>query len=341
MSEQNLTTQQQNRSLSPREQEVRSLLVDRQKQIKSLLQDETKASRFLAGAWVVANSQSLQKCTPDSIVQALVGLAMSDLNIDPALGQAYLVPYWSKEGSKAQLQIGYKGMIQLAFRAGFMIKAEPVFTCDKFTWESHGFDDIIEFKPNLDERHEEDSRWCVDNLRGIYVIARHADTRDEFSLFINKNVIEKLRLLSANQKATQYTKPEDKKLLDAGLPVGIWADWYVEMAKAKAIKKLIKTLPIGDARLHVAVAADDRAESGMTIDYVKTADSGIVTANPSVEYHEVVDAKTDYSDVPTLEALKAIKPNKLDKPAWKARFDELSAAPEDGEPGNAADSEVW
>jgi recombination protein RecT len=268
---------QQNRSQNnqqvARTEQLKPILYAAQRQIKSLLQDdEVKAKKFLAAALVVASNPALNKCSPDSIVQALIGVAMSDLNIDTNIGHCYLVPY----GDKVQLQIGYKGFIQLLFRAGWMVKPFPVYQCDTFSMDFDGWNNRVAFIPNIDERDEGDKDWVYQNLRGVYVVARHADTKDEYSAFVNKTVIEKLRLNSPNQRASQWTKPEDKKRLDAGLPIGVWADWYVEMAQSKAIKKLAKILPIGDNRANAAISADDKNEMGKAVDYAATADNGVV-----------------------------------------------------------------
>lgn len=63
---------------------------------------------------VVRNSFALQKCTPESIMSAAVIAATLNLPIDPALGQAAIVPY----KTTANFQIMYKGMIQLCIRSG-------------------------------------------------------------------------------------------------------------------------------------------------------------------------------------------------------------------------------
>jgi recombination protein RecT len=280
--------QQQNRSQNnqqiARVDQIKPLLLAAQRQITSLLQDEVKAKKFMAASLVVASNPALNKCSPDSIVQALIGVAMSDLNIDTNIGHCYLVPY----GDKVQLQIGYKGFIQLLFRAGWMVKPFPVYQCDTFSMDFDGWNNRVEFIPNIDERDEGDKDWVYHNLRGVYVVARHADTKDEYSAFVNKTVIEKLRLNSPNQRASQWTKPEDKKRLDAGLPIGVWADWYVEMAQSKAIKKLAKILPIGDNRANAAISADDKNEMGKTVDYAATADNGVVI--------EMTPSETTYGD---------------------------------------------
>ena len=62
---------------------------------------------------VVRNSQALQKCAPDSIMSAAMVAATMNLPIDPALGQAAIVPY----GNKAVFQIMYKGITQLCIRS--------------------------------------------------------------------------------------------------------------------------------------------------------------------------------------------------------------------------------
>lgn len=241
-----------------RQDQIKPFLLGAQKQITSLLQDEAKAKKFLAASLVVASDKALNQCSPDSIVQALVGIAMSDLNVDKNIGHAYLVPY----GGACQLQIGYRGYIQLLHRAGWAVKAFPVYLCDRFEMSFDGWDNNISFVPAIDERDEGDKDWVINNLRGVYVVARHADTKDEYSTFVSKAVIEKLRRTSPMQKSAQ--------------PVGTWKDWYGEMAMAKAIKKLAKILPIGDARVHTTIAADDKSEIGARIDFQKTASEGVV-----------------------------------------------------------------
>ena len=262
-----------------KQEQLKPFLLASQRQITSLLQDDAKAKRFMAASLVVASTPSLNKCNPESIVQALIGVAMSDLNIDSNIGHCYLVPY----GDSVQLQIGYKGFIQLLYRAGWLVKAFPVYTVDDFSIEFDGWDNKVQFSPNIDGRDEGDKDWVFNNLRGIYVVSRNAETKDEYSLFVNKSVIEKLRLNSPNQKITNWTKDPDKKLLEAGKPVGIWRDWYVEMAQAKAIKKIAKTLPIGDARASQAIAADDKAEQGKKVDYKQSAESGLVIESTVVD----------------------------------------------------------
>lgn len=62
----------------------------------------------------VANNNTLQECTPQSIISSALRAASLRLSCDPATGQAHLVPF----KGKATLIIGYKGLIDMAIRTG-------------------------------------------------------------------------------------------------------------------------------------------------------------------------------------------------------------------------------
>jgi len=116
--------------------------------IKNTLQDPDRAKRFVASiSSAVAVNPQLQECSAGSILAgALLGESLN-LSPSPQLGQFYLVPYkvqlkdsngnklWATDDkgnklkdergkwipiteSRAQFQVGYRGMIQLALRTG-------------------------------------------------------------------------------------------------------------------------------------------------------------------------------------------------------------------------------
>lgn len=245
--------------LQIREQQIKQFLLASQNQINSLLADKDRAKKFLAASLMVASNQALIRCTPESIVNALVAVAQLDLNPDTNIGHVYIVPY----KDSAQLQIGYKGFIQLLFRAGWLIKAFPVYNCDQFSYKFTGWVNEVNFTPMIGERQEDNNNWVYENMRGVYVVARHSVTNDEYSDFFSKNIIEKIRMRSQNQK-----KPNQ--------PEHIWFDWYAEMAKKTGIKKLAKVLPLGDERALLGIAYDDRAEMRKAVNYQESASSGVL-----------------------------------------------------------------
>lgn len=246
-----------------RAEQIKPALVSINKQVQSLYNgDKERANKMIAAALVIGCDPALRNCSPESIGQAVIGVAMMDLSIDKTMGHCYLVPY----GNGIQLQVGYKGMIQLLFRAGWAIKSFPVYECDEFDIgeiDYLGNTTSFKFKQNIDDRNEGDKDWVYQNLRGVYVVAQHADTKDVYSTFVAKQSIEKLRKVSPNQKNSQF-------------PTGIWKDWYESMAIAKAVKVLAKRLPIGDSRAAIALAIDDKTDIGAAVNYGKTADTGMV-----------------------------------------------------------------
>lgn len=73
------------------------------------------ASAFMSGVVSVVNgNKQLQECDPNTILGAAVVAATLKLPVNAQLGQAHIVPY----GGKAQFQIGWKGLVQLAMRTG-------------------------------------------------------------------------------------------------------------------------------------------------------------------------------------------------------------------------------
>lgn len=95
-------------------------------ELKGMLSKDKVQQIFLdmlgkrAGAFVnsvtniTRNSYALQKCDPQTIISSAIDAASLNLAVDPGLGFAAIVPY----GTKAQFQIMYKGITQLAIRSG-------------------------------------------------------------------------------------------------------------------------------------------------------------------------------------------------------------------------------
>lgn len=74
-----------------------------------------KAPGFISSVLSIVNSSSsLSKAEPKTVLNAAATAAALDLPINPSLGYAWIVPY----KGKAQFQIGWKGLVQLAIRTG-------------------------------------------------------------------------------------------------------------------------------------------------------------------------------------------------------------------------------
>jgi recombination protein RecT len=84
----------------------------------------------------------LQNCHPEQVAMTALKAAVLKLPVIKNLGFAYIVPYKSGDKFTPQLQIGYKGLIQLAIRTNQyrVIHADLVYegeykTCNKLTGE--------------------------------------------------------------------------------------------------------------------------------------------------------------------------------------------------------------
>ena len=95
-------------------------------QLKGVLNNETMKKNFEnilkenAGAFMASiielyqSDTMLQKCDPNKVVLEALKAATLKLPINRALGFAYLIVY----GTTPTMQLGYKGIVQLAQRSG-------------------------------------------------------------------------------------------------------------------------------------------------------------------------------------------------------------------------------
>ena len=63
---------------------------------------------------IVNGNANLKKCDAMSVVGSAMVAATLQLQVVPTLGQCYIIPY----GNKAQIQVGYLGLLQLCQRSG-------------------------------------------------------------------------------------------------------------------------------------------------------------------------------------------------------------------------------
>lgn len=79
-----------------------------------VLGDRNVGSYIASVMITVKDSEALLKCSPASIYTSALRAASLRLSVDPATGQAYLVPF----GGHATLIVGYKGLYDMAVRTG-------------------------------------------------------------------------------------------------------------------------------------------------------------------------------------------------------------------------------
>ena len=224
------------KQLTQRETDINNGLAAQHRMIVSLFGDKDKAAKFTATAAKVANDYKLQECHPQSVLDACINVAQLGLDLSPNLAHAYLVPFKAKKENKVasvQLIISAKGYTALLARTGWAIKSFIVTENDEFDYRMNGFDEIVTFVKDLDSA---DSKFR-------YAVAMAKSPSGElFVEVMNASQIDKHRLVSSNQN---------------GAKSGVWAEWFDGMALKTVVKKLSKTLPIGEDIAN-AIAIDDK-----------------------------------------------------------------------------------
>lgn len=190
-------------------------------EIKKALPSVITPERFTRIALsATSNNPELTQCTPISFLSALLNAAQLGLEPNTPLGQAYLIPYKNKEKLECQFQIGYKGMIDLAYRNGDMqtIQAHTVYENDEFDF-SYGLNGTLVHKPAKENRGEP-----------VYFYGFFKTTNGGYSYSV---------MSRANMD--EYAKTYSKAFGSGFSP---WKTSYEAMAKKTVLKQALKYAPI-------------------------------------------------------------------------------------------------
>ena len=196
---------------------VKAMMPEIKKALPSVITPE-RFTRIALSA--LNNTPQLQRCTPMSFLAALLSAAQLGLEPNTPLGQAYLIPYKNKGILECQFQLGYKGLIDLAYRSGQIqtIQAQTVRENDYFEFE-YGLNQKLVHRPAFSDRGEP---VC------FYGIFQTVNGGYGFS------VMPKVEM-------DLYAK-HNSKAFDA--EYSPWKSSYEEMAKKTVIKQALKYAPL-------------------------------------------------------------------------------------------------
>ena len=190
-------------------------------EIKKALPSVISLDRFTRIALsALNNNPKLNQCTPISFLTALMNAAQLGLEPNTPLGQAYLIPYKNRGNYECQFQLGYKGLIDLAYRSGEIqtVQAHSVYENDLFEYQ-YGLESKLVHKPEDGDRGQLMSFYAVwKNKTGGYGFA--VMTKNDMDLYAKK-----------------YSKSFDSNSSP-------WKSNYEEMAKKTVIKQALKYAPI-------------------------------------------------------------------------------------------------
>lgn len=196
---------------------VKAMMPEIKKALPSVITPE-RFTRIALSA--LNNTPQLQSCTPISFLAALMNAAQLGLEPNTPLGQAYLIPYKNKGTLECQFQLGYKGLIDLAYRNGQMqtIQAQAVYENDFYDYE-YGLEPKLVHRPASSERGE---------LVYFYGVWRTINGGFGFSVMSKEDM---------DVYAKTYSKAFDTSYSP-------WKTSYEEMAKKTVIKQALKYAPI-------------------------------------------------------------------------------------------------
>lgn len=171
------------------------------------------------------------QCSPQSIVQTMIDAAKFRLMID-GRQHAHLVKY----GNECTLQIGYRGYIAKVAEhyESADLNVFPVYEGDVVQISgSDGFDRYTHDRANAFE----DS---VDKFKGIVAVLYYKKGGREF------------------QKVITMTKNEIGKIRKAAKQDFVWSAWFIEKAKAAAVKRICKLQFASISILQEMIAYDNQ-----------------------------------------------------------------------------------
>lgn len=213
----------------------------------------------------LSTTPKLNECTPNSFLGAMMTAAQLGLEPNTPLGQAYLIPYMNKGKMEAQFQLGYKGLIDLAYRSGEveLVQAQCVYENDHFICK-YGLNPELEHIP-------------ADNDRGELIKV--------YALFKTKTGGFGFEVMSVND-IKSHAKKYSKGFSSSFSP---WTTNFEEMAKKTVLKRCLKYAPLKSDFVK-AVVQDEVIKSDIDEDMYEVP-------NEVVYDVETVEIDTDTGEV--------------------------------------------
>ena len=244
------------------QQYIKSMEGEIKKALPSVITPE-RFTRMTLSALSV--NPKLAACTPKSFLGAMMSAAQLGLEPNTPLGQAYLIPFKNKGVDEVQFQIGYKGLIDLAYRSGEveLVQAHIVYENDTFECE-YGLDPKLIHKP-------------ADRDRGEPIKV--------YALFKTKSGgygFEVMSMDDVRRHAEKYSKAY-------GSAFSPWKSSFEEMAKKTVLKQVLKYAPLKSDFVR-AVVQDETIKSEISDDMYSVQ-------NETVYEAEFTEVNTDTGEV--------------------------------------------
>lgn len=225
----------------------------------------------------LSTNAKLAQTTPKSFLGAMMTSAQLGMEPNTPLGQAYLIPYKNHGVLECQFQLGYKGLIDLAYRSGQVstIQAQTVYANDEFEYEL-GLEPKLRHVPAKTNRGEPVFFYAVFHTKdGGYGY-------------------EVMSIDDVRTHAKKYSKAYGN---------GPWQTNFEEMAKKTVLKKALKYAPLKTEFVR-GLSADETIKSDISEDMFSVPDETVIEAEGyevDGATGEVLENRTDSEEEKEME----------------------------------------
>lgn len=243
---------------------IKSMEGEIKKALPSVITPE-RFTRMVLSA--LSTNPKLAVCTPKSFLGAMMAAAQLGLEPNTPLGQAYLIPYKNKGIDEVQFQLGYKGLIDLAYRSGEveLVQAHVVYENDTFECE-YGLEPKLVHKPADKDRGEP-----------IKVYAMFKTKSGGYGF-------EVMSMDDVRRHAEKYSQAYKTGFSP-------WKSNFEEMAKKTVLKKVLKYAPLKSDFVR-GVVQDETIKTELSEDMYEVNDTTVYEA----EFTEVNEATGEVAE---------------------------------------------
>lgn len=259
-----VATTNQNSEKKTMQMYIKSMEGEIKKALPSVITPE-RFTRMVLSA--ISTTPKLAACTPASFLGAMMSAAQLGLEPNTPLGQAYLIPYKNKGRDEVQFQLGYKGLIDLAYRSGEveLVQAHIVYENDTFECE-YGLEPKLVHKPADSDRGEP-----------IKVYAMFKTKSGGYGF-------EVMSMDDVRRHAEKYSQAYKSGFSP-------WKTNFEEMAKKTVLKKVLKYAPLKSDFVK-AVVQDESIKNEISEDMYEVKNDNVFEA----EYTEVSEETGEVSE---------------------------------------------
>lgn len=177
----------------------------------------------------INKSAQLQKCTQQSLLQAVLNVSNIGLSLNPAAKETYLIPRWNSlsKQMEASLDPSYVGLVKLLTDAGSVrsMLCNLVYENDVFEVDLANNVNPVTHRPQL-------SRSKQGKIVAVYALATLTDGSRQVEYMSDEEVKE------IRERSETYKAFKEQKIKSC-----TWETDYGEMARKTVIKRIYKYLP--------------------------------------------------------------------------------------------------